>query len=40
MGDALACGLVVLREFTHQDFAQFHPSGALGRKLLGFGEDA
>ena len=39
MGDALACALVVLREFTHQDFAQFHPSGALGRKLLGFGED-
>jgi len=40
MGDALACALVVLREFTHQDFAQFHPSGALGRKLLGFEEDA
>ena len=33
MGDALACALVVLREFTHHDFAQFHPSGALGRKL-------
>jgi arabinose-5-phosphate isomerase len=40
MGDALACALVVLREFTHHDFARFHPSGALGRKLLGLGEDA
>ncbi|MEV6281760.1 SIS domain-containing protein [Kribbella sp. NPDC051770] len=35
MGDALACALVVLREFTHHDFARFHPSGALGRRLLG-----
>jgi arabinose-5-phosphate isomerase len=40
MGDALACALVVLREFTHHDFARFHPSGALGRKLLGLGEEA
>jgi arabinose-5-phosphate isomerase len=40
MGDALACALVVLREFTHHDFARFHPSGALGRKLLGAGEEA
>lgn len=38
MGDALACALVVLRDFTHHDFARFHPSGALGRKLLGAGE--
>ncbi|MEV5964231.1 SIS domain-containing protein [Kribbella sp. NPDC051952] len=35
MGDALACALVVLREFSHTDFAQFHPSGALGKRLLG-----
>ena len=35
MGDALACALVVLREFSHHDFAQFHPSGALGKRLLG-----
>jgi arabinose-5-phosphate isomerase len=40
MGDALACALVVLREFTHHDFARFHPSGALGRKLLDAGEEA
>ncbi|TDO68733.1 arabinose-5-phosphate isomerase [Kribbella sp. VKM Ac-2571] len=35
MGDALACALVVLREFSHHDFAQFHPSGALGKRLSG-----
>ncbi|MGW6280632.1 KpsF/GutQ family sugar-phosphate isomerase [Kribbella sp. NPDC055071] len=35
MGDALACALVVLREFSHHDFARFHPSGALGKRLLG-----
>ncbi|MEU4194662.1 SIS domain-containing protein [Kribbella sp. NPDC026611] len=34
MGDALACALVVLREFSHRDFARFHPSGALGKRLL------
>lgn len=34
MGDALACALVVLREFSHHDFARFHPSGALGKHLL------
>jgi arabinose-5-phosphate isomerase len=33
MGDALACALVVLRSFSHDDFAQFHPSGALGKRL-------
>jgi arabinose-5-phosphate isomerase len=33
MGDALACALVVLREFSHHDFARFHPSGALGKRL-------
>ena len=35
MGDALACALVVLREFSHHDFARFHPSGALGKRLSG-----
>lgn len=34
MGDALACALVQLRQFKPSDFAQFHPGGALGRKLL------
>ena len=35
MGDALACALVVLREFSHHDFARFHPSGALCKRLSG-----
>ena len=35
MGDALACALVLLREFSHHDFARFHPSGALGKRLSG-----
>ena len=34
MGDALACALVRLRQFKPSDFAQFHPGGSLGRKLL------
>ena len=34
MGDALAVALLVKRKFTEQDFAQRHPAGALGRKLL------
>lgn len=34
MGDALACALIVARDFKASDFAQFHPGGALGRRLL------
>ncbi len=34
MGDALAIALMSVRDFTSQDFALFHPGGALGRKLL------
>lgn len=34
MGDALACALIVARGFKASDFAQFHPGGALGRRLL------
>jgi len=34
MGDALACALVHLRNFKPNDFAQFHPGGALGKMLL------
>ena len=34
MGDALACTLVQLRQFKPSDFAQFHPGGSLGKKLL------
>src|SRR5437660_11149377 len=33
-GDALAFVLMRMREFTHEDFARFHPAGSLGRKLL------
>ena len=34
MGDALAVCLMELRNFTNQDFAKYHPGGALGKKLL------
>ena len=34
MGDALAMALMDERKFTSNDFALFHPGGALGRKLL------
>ncbi|MDO4738096.1 MAG: KpsF/GutQ family sugar-phosphate isomerase [Bacteroidales bacterium] len=34
MGDALACALMEIRNFKAKDFAQFHPGGTLGRKLL------
>jgi len=34
MGDALAVALLIRRGFKEEDFALFHPGGALGRKLL------
>lgn len=34
MGDALAVALLVERGFRAEDFAIFHPGGALGKKLL------
>jgi arabinose-5-phosphate isomerase len=34
LGDALAMALLKLRNFSPADFAQFHPGGTLGRKLL------
>ncbi|MCK5853836.1 MAG: KpsF/GutQ family sugar-phosphate isomerase [Sulfurovaceae bacterium] len=34
MGDALAVGLMHFRGFEEQDYAQFHPGGSLGRRLL------
>lgn len=34
MGDALVVALIRLRGFAAEDFALFHPSGALGRSLL------
>jgi arabinose-5-phosphate isomerase len=33
LGDAMACALMAARDFTLQDFAQFHPAGALGMQL-------
>lgn len=33
MGDALAVSLLEYRGFTAQDFAKFHPGGALGKRL-------
>jgi arabinose-5-phosphate isomerase len=33
MGDALAVCLMEMKGFTSQDFAKFHPGGALGKKL-------
>lgn len=33
MGDALAVALLECRGFTAEDFARFHPGGALGKKL-------
>lgn len=34
IGDALAACLMELRGFTPDDFAKYHPGGALGKKLL------
>ena len=34
MGDAVAIALLQKRGFKEEDFAQFHPGGALGRRLL------
>jgi len=33
MGDALAVALIKCREFKSEDFAKYHPGGALGKKL-------
>ncbi|MFO0838660.1 MAG: KpsF/GutQ family sugar-phosphate isomerase [Phycisphaerae bacterium] len=38
-GDALAMALLHARGFAAQDFAQFHPEGTLGRRLLLRAED-
>ena len=34
MGDALAVCLMEMRDFKPEDFAKYHPGGALGKKLL------
>jgi len=39
LGDALAMALLKLRGFSEKDFAQFHPDGSLGKRLLLRAED-
>lgn len=39
MGDALAVALMQVRGFRPTDFAQFHPGGELGKRLLTTAED-
>ena len=39
MGDALAVALMERRHFQPQDFAQFHPGGELGKRLLTSAQD-
>ena len=34
MGDAMACALMKVRDFTSMDYARLHPGGSLGRRLL------
>ena len=34
LGDALAMGVLAARGFKQQDYAKFHPSGAIGRAML------
>lgn len=34
LGDALAVCLMKKRNFTHKDFASFHPGGSLGKRLF------
>jgi arabinose-5-phosphate isomerase len=34
LGDALALAVMKARRFTPEDFALFHPAGALGRRLI------
>lgn len=39
LGDALAVALMELRNFKPRDFAQFHPGGELGKRLLTTAQD-
>ena len=39
MGDALAVALIEKRNFQPRDFAQFHPGGELGQRLLTTAQD-
>ena len=39
MGDAIAIALIQKRDFKPRDFAQFHPGGELGKRLLTTAQD-
>ena len=39
MGDTLACALIKVRNFNASDFAQYHPGGSLGKRLLATARD-
>ncbi|MGN0070100.1 MAG: SIS domain-containing protein [Prevotella sp.] len=39
MGDAMAVALMEVRDFKPKDFAQFHPGGELGKRLLTTAKD-
>ena len=39
LGDAIACALMERRQFKAHDFAQFHPGGSLGKRLLSTARD-
>ena len=39
LGDALAVSLLEARQFSTEDFAQAHPGGTLGRRLLTYARD-
>jgi arabinose-5-phosphate isomerase len=39
LGDALAVSLMEMRNFKPRDFAQFHPGGELGKRLLTTAQD-
>ena len=38
LGDAIAMTVMRMKKFSRDDFARFHPAGAIGRKLLTVGE--
>lgn len=38
LGDALSLAVMKARNFTREDYARFHPGGALGRSLMKVGE--
>lgn len=38
VGDAIACTISRIRNFSAADFAKFHPGGALGKRLLSEGQ--